>query len=133
LVLVVDDEPLVRELAAEVLERAGHRTLVAADGDEGLALFEAHGDAIALVVLDRTMPGLDGLELLQRLRALRPDILVILSSGYTEDGSSSRLRELGVDAVLRKPWSPRDLVAVAASLGITSESHSLERRTDQRF
>jgi signal transduction histidine kinase/CheY-like chemotaxis protein len=132
LVLVVDDEPLVRELAAEVLERAGLRTLVAADGDEGLALFQAHGDAIALVVLDRTMPGLDGLELLERLRMMRPDLPVILSSGYAEDGDSTRLRELGVDAVLHKPWSPRDLVETAASLGIANsagESGSLERPT----
>ncbi|MFV8754099.1 response regulator [Nannocystaceae bacterium ST9] len=118
LVLIVDDEPLVRELAAEVLERAGHRTLVAADGDEGLALFEAHRDAIVLVVLDRTMPGLDGLELLERLRTLRPDLPAILSSGYAEDGSSSRLRELGVDAVLHKPWSPRDLVETVSALGV---------------
>jgi signal transduction histidine kinase/CheY-like chemotaxis protein len=122
LVLVVDDEPLVRELAAEVLERAGFRTLVAGDGDEGLTSFQAHADAIALVVLDRTMPGLDGLELLERLRTLRPNLPVILSSGYTEERSSTRLRELGVDAVLHKPWSPRDLVAAAVELAVAKSA-----------
>jgi len=124
LVLIVDDEPVVRELAAEVLERAGHRTLTAADGDEGLACFEAHADAIVLVVLDRTMPGLDGLELLERLRSLRPDLPAILSSGYAEDGNSTRLRELGIDAILHKPWSPRDLVEAVAAL--TNEPGSNE-------
>ncbi len=114
LVLVVDDEPAIRELATEVLERAGHRVLLASDGEEGLALFRAHAETIDVVVLDRTMPGLDGLALIERIRPVRPDLPAILSSGYAEHGSTGSLRERGIDEVLHKPWSPRELVAAVA-------------------
>ncbi|MFO7564542.1 MAG: response regulator [Enhygromyxa sp.] len=116
-VLIVDDEEMVRELAGEVLARAGHKTLLARDGDDGLRVFEAHGPDIDLVVLDRTMPGLDGLELLAEIRRRRPDVPAIISSGYSDDAGSRRLQALGVDAVLQKPWAPRDLVHLVSELG----------------
>jgi signal transduction histidine kinase/ActR/RegA family two-component response regulator len=116
-VLIVDDEVMVRELAGEVLERAGHRTLLAEDGDDGLRVFEANDHHIDLVVLDRSMPGLDGLELLAEIRRRRPDLPAILSSGYADDAGSRRLKELGVDAVLHKPWAPADLIQVVHELG----------------
>jgi CheY-like chemotaxis protein len=116
-VLIVDDEEMVRELAGEVLERAGHKTLLARDGDDGLRVFEANGPDIDLVVLDRTMPGLDGLELLAEIRRRRPDVPAIISSGYSDDAGSRRLQALGVDAVLQKPWAPRDLVHLVTELG----------------
>ncbi|MCA9699484.1 MAG: response regulator, partial [Myxococcales bacterium] len=115
-VLIVDDEPMVRELAGEVLEAAGYRVLLATDGDEGLRVFRQQAALIDLLVVDRTMPGLDGLELLAEVRKQDPDVPAIISSGYAEDAGSKRLRELGVDAVLHKPWSPRDLVALVREL-----------------
>ncbi len=116
-VLIVDDEEMVRELAGEVLEHAGHRTLLARDGDDGLRVFMQNGPDIDLVVLDRTMPGLDGLELLSEIRRRRPDVPAIISSGYADDAGSRRLKALGVDAVLQKPWAPRDLVHLVTELG----------------
>jgi len=115
--LIVDDEQMVRELAGEVLERAGYRVLLAVDGDDGLRVFERHGPEIDLVILDRTMPGLDGLELLAEIRRRRPDVPAIISSGYADDAGSRRLQILGVDAVLQKPWAPRDLVHLVTELG----------------
>jgi signal transduction histidine kinase/CheY-like chemotaxis protein len=116
-ILIVDDEALVRELAGEVLERAGFRTLLAADGDDGLRVWDTHQADIDLLVLDRTMPGLDGLELLAEIRTRRPEIPAIISSGYADDAGSRRLSALGVDAVLQKPWAPRDLVQLVTELG----------------
>jgi signal transduction histidine kinase/CheY-like chemotaxis protein len=119
-VLIVDDEEMVRELAGEVLERAGHKILLARDGDDGLRVFETYGPDIDLVVLDRTMPGLDGLELLAEIRRRRPDMPAIISSGYADDAGSRTLQSLGVDAVLQKPWAPRDLVHLVKQLDTNS-------------
>ncbi|PRQ07794.1 hybrid sensor histidine kinase/response regulator [Enhygromyxa salina] len=118
-VLVVDDEQMIRELAGEVLEGAGHSVLLGHDGDDGLRLFNAHVDTIDVVVLDRTMPGLDGLELLAKIRERRPDIPVIISSGYAQDEGSRQLSALGIDAILQKPWAPRDLVHLVGELGLS--------------
>nr|WP_255216507.1 response regulator [Pseudenhygromyxa sp. WMMC2535] len=115
-VLIVDDELMVRELAGEVLEAAGHQVMLASDGDEGLRMFMANLQRVDLIVVDRSMPGLNGLELLAEIRKYGPEIPAILSTGYAEDAGSKRLRELGVDAVLHKPWSPRDLVNLVAEL-----------------
>jgi signal transduction histidine kinase len=117
-VLIVDDEQMIRELAGEVLEGAGHRVLLALDGDDGLRVFDAHAQDIDIVILDRTMPGLDGLELLAKMRQRRPDMPAIISSGYAEDEGSRQLRALGIDAVLQKPWAPRDLVHLVGELGL---------------
>ncbi|PRQ03382.1 Wide host range VirA protein [Enhygromyxa salina] len=125
-VLIVDDEQMVRELAGEVLEGAGHRVLLASDGDDGLAVFEAHEPNIDLVILDRTMPGLDGLELLAEMRRRRPDIPAIISSGYAEDDGSRRLQALGIDAVLQKPWAPRDLVQLVSELAVSAQAAQSE-------
>lgn len=115
-ILVVDDEEMICELAGEVLRAAGYNVLIARDGDHGLRVFERHAHEIDLLILDRTMPGLDGLELLSEIRAVDKHIPVILSSGYAEDASSSQLRELGVDAVLHKPWAPSGLTSMVAEL-----------------
>ena len=115
-VLIVDDEDMVRELAGEVLERAGHRVLLARDGDHGLRVFESHRDDIALLVFDRSMPGRDGIELLAEVRGQRPDLPAILSSGYADDANSPELRAAGFDAILHKPWAPNDLVSLVSEL-----------------
>ena len=80
-------------------------------------MFEANAADIDLVVLDRSMPGLDGLELLAEIRRLRPDVPAILSSGYADDAGSRQLLDLGVDAVLQKPWAPADLIQIVHELG----------------
>lgn len=92
-----------------VLERAlgrcGYRALVAADGPEGLALYEAHRDDIALVVLDLSMPRMSGEEVLARLHASDPHLKVIVLSGY----SVSNEQFAGQAEVLKKPLSVKVL------------------------
>ncbi len=81
LVLIVDDERIVCDVTEAVLTRAGLRVLCASGALEGLALFELHQKEIGVVLLDRSMPELDGLTVLGRMRALRSELPAILSSG----------------------------------------------------
>jgi CheY-like chemotaxis protein len=114
--LVVDDERVVRELMVEVLVRAGH-SVVACDRP-GAALELLAGDSFDLLVTDLAMPGLSGLELLERVRALRPGLPVIVASGAGAEHELRTAVELGATAALAKPFTHAQLRdAVAAALG----------------
>ena len=105
-VLVVEDEPPLRELAARVLTSAGYVVLQAANGPDALALLERHPEPVHLVFTDVVMPGMNGRELAARLAVLRPAIRVLYTSGYTEDAI---LRHGVLDdprRFLSKPYSP---------------------------
>ena len=116
-VLVADDEELVRKVATRVLEAAGFDILPARDGNEAVALFSQHADRIAAVVLDMTMPGMSGDEVLRHIRERRPNVLILLSSGYEPDAIVDRLGEEQGVGFLRKPWSPAELVAAMRAVG----------------
>src|ERR671928_202911 len=105
-VLVVDDEPIVREVVVRYLEREGFRTLEAGDGDEARALLERHSPS--LVVLDVMLPGTDGLSLCRWIRA-RSDLPVILLTARGEEADRIVGLELGADDYVTKPFSPREL------------------------
>src|SRR5437899_2321335 len=83
-ILVVDDEEMVRCLAKTTLEWYGYTVLAAENGEQGVELFTALADQITLVLLDMTMPVMSGEETMRRLKKIRPDVRVILSSGYNE-------------------------------------------------
>lgn len=109
-ILVIDDQLQVAHVVADILESQGHQAQVAGSGEEGLLAIEETGpDA---VVLDVVMPGLDGIEVLRRIRRTRPDLPVILLSGTVSDGQIETARALGVTDVLRKP-APLQLFADA--------------------
>lgn len=103
-VLVVDDEELVRNVSKMMLERLGYRVLTAADGAEGVHVFTEHKDEISVVLLDMTMPRMGGLEAFQALRQVRPDIQVILASGYNEQDAADRFVGQGLAGFLQKPF-----------------------------
>lgn len=109
-VLVVDDEEAVRNLALSVLERNGYRVLLAADGAEAVAVFRAHRDRIALVLLDLTMPQLSGAQALAELRALSPEVRIVLTSGYGV-GEDLMAATDASDGFLPKPYSPTQVAA----------------------
>jgi two-component system, cell cycle sensor histidine kinase and response regulator CckA len=111
-ILVVDDEELVRLFAEAALERAGYRILTAADGEEALQTYTRQGAEIDLVLLDYSMPGLTGLQVLQELKKLNPQVRAIFSSGYTVDQDSDQLLAAGGKAFLAKPYRPDDLLRV---------------------
>jgi DNA-binding response OmpR family regulator len=106
-ILVVDDEPIVRDVVARYLERDGHRIVEAADGDEARGLIEQ--EAPSLVVLDVMLPGsTDGLALCRWIRSTS-DLAVILLTARGEETDRIVGLELGADDYVTKPFSPREL------------------------
>ena len=112
-ILIVDDEPLIVTLMRKVLERAGYSVVCAADGQEGVDLFEQHKNEIAVVLLDRSLPRLSGEQVMQRLTALRPEVKVIISSG---DVSVDTTSFPGAARILHKPYTPSSLCGVIREL-----------------
>ena len=125
-VLVVDDEPIVREVVVGYLRREGYRTLEAADGDRARDLVELEDPS--LVVLDIMLPGLDGLELCRWIRS-RSKLPVILLTARGEESDRIVGLELGADDYVTKPFSPRELAArVRAVLRRTTSEPDEEAR-----
>ncbi|HXV37554.1 MAG TPA: response regulator, partial [Myxococcota bacterium] len=104
--LVVDDDPGVREMLDATLRRAGFTVLLARDGREGVDLFRRHADAIRAVVLDRTMPDIGGEDAFDEIRRIRPDARIMLISGYAEERAAWHFIDKGLDAFLHKPFEP---------------------------
>jgi DNA-binding response OmpR family regulator len=107
-VLVVDDEPIVREVVVRYLTREGYRTLEAADGNAARGVIE--GSDLDLVVLDVMLPGADGLELCRWIRG-RSELPVIMLTARGEEADRIVGLELGADDYVTKPFSPRELAA----------------------
>ena len=107
-VLVVDDEPIVRDVVVRYLEREGYATLETGDGDDARALVER--ESPDLVVLDVMLPGTDGLELCRWIRS-RSELPVIMLTARGEEADRIVGLELGADDYVTKPFSPRELAA----------------------
>jgi CheY-like chemotaxis protein len=108
---VVDDEPMVAEVAALMLQRLGLRPLQALGGEEALAAYSGRAERPVLVLLDMIMPGMGGEETFRRLKALDPDVRVLLSSGYSREGRAQELLREGCLGFLQKPYNLDDLRA----------------------
>jgi PAS domain S-box-containing protein len=113
-VLVVEDEEGVREVVRRMLERLGFQVITAEDGIAALERLQAHQGAIAAVLLDLSMPRMTGQEALHEIRRLRPDVPVVLMSGYTEQEVASKLLDSvgGATGFVQKPFLPEDLTSV---------------------
>ncbi len=108
--LIIDDEEYLQEALADFLSMVDVITLSALDGATGLELFQAHQAQIDLVLLDLTMPGLDGLEIWQRLRQISAIVPVILSSGYAKYDIQAHLGQDPHSYFLAKPYLPIELL-----------------------
>ncbi|HUP20068.1 MAG TPA: sigma-54 dependent transcriptional regulator [Gemmatimonadota bacterium] len=118
-ILVVDDEPAVRFSLREILEHAGHAVREAEDGDSALAALEAA--AAELVITDLRMPGIDGLGLLERVRARWPDTLVVLVTAQGDERTAVRALKLGAWNYLPKPFDNDEIrVTVERALEVLS-------------
>jgi two-component system cell cycle sensor histidine kinase/response regulator CckA len=108
-VLVVDDEEMVRTILIRMLDRLGHSGVPCASGEEAIRLSReaAHeGNPFDIVITDLTMPGgLGGIETTQSLRELDPDVLVVVSSGYSDDPAIARFSDYGFSASVKKPYT----------------------------
>lgn len=117
LILVVDDESAIREIAKETLLTFGYQVLTASDGTEALALFAQHNDEVQCVITDMMMPFLDGPATIRALRKLAPDLKIIATSGLKANDKIAEAAKLGVATFLPKPYTAADLLkALAAEL-----------------
>ena len=117
-VLVIDDEEVVRDVAAKMLEQAGLTVVTAADGPEAIEFFRNHADEVGCVLLDLTMPRMSGEETLRELRGIRSDVRVVLSSGYSEKEVADRFGEQIISGFIQKPYLVSKLVSsIGAALG----------------
>ena len=110
LVMIVDDEDLVTMLAQRVLTDEGYRVVTARDGFQALDLYRKLRDQIALIILDFTMPVMDGSDVFHELREINPQVPVVLSSGFAEQ---DRLREMlakGMRGFIPKPYTQQKLL-----------------------
>lgn len=110
LILVIDDETSVLEVVAEAFDLIGLQTLTASNGMKGIELFQQHCDQVNLVLLDLQMPHMDGEETLRHLREIRPDVQVLLSSGYSEVEMAKRPFYNQIAGFLQKPYDMNTLV-----------------------
>ena len=113
-ILVVDDDPEVREVLRRILESAKYRVLEASDGQEAIEVFRRDADSIDCVLLDLSMPKLDGEETFHELRKIREDARVVLSSGFTEQEMLDRFNGFGLAGVVQKPTPMPVLLAKIA-------------------
>jgi two-component system, cell cycle sensor histidine kinase and response regulator CckA len=108
-VLLVDDEEAIRTLGEAMLHLLGFTVLTAADGREAVSVYAEHREEIALVLLDLTMPRMNGEETFQKLRALDPGVRVVLSSGYARADVIARFAGMGLVGFVHKPYSLDEL------------------------
>lgn len=103
-ILIIDDEALVRNVAAEILTELGYHVSVTNDGQEGLEYYQVHQSEIDLIVLDMIMPRLSGFECFMALKKLNPDIRVIISSGYSMNNETAKVLSAGARGFVSKPF-----------------------------
>jgi PAS domain S-box-containing protein len=108
IILVVDDEDIVRRTARSALERYGYDVVLAPDGWQGVEMFARLADQVVLVLLDMTMPVMSGEATFRELRKIRPNVRVIASSGYSESEAMARFGQ-GLAGFIQKPYSPERL------------------------
>lgn len=122
LILVVDDEDHIRQLAGVGLKRAGYRVLTANSGRQALARFAEHADEIELLITDLAMPEMSGEELIVKLRRTHPDLPVLLMSGYSRSAVSESLVNLPTISFLQKPFLLSELAASVSRILPAKES-----------
>ncbi len=109
-ILIVDDQDEVIRLSREMAIRSGYSVMTAADGREAVKVFQEYADEIACVILALTMPRMDGSATFKALKQIRPDVKVILSSGYSEKEVAERFSGTGLAGFIQKPYGYRQLI-----------------------
>ena len=126
-VLVVDDEPIVLQVFSRVLSEKGLRTRTASNAEEALKLLDEGG--IACVLADKNMPGMDGIEMLRRVREAQPHCAFIVMTGYASTESAIEALRLGAVDYLQKPFDDLDVVARRIEEAIQQVRLEIERST----
>jgi two-component system NtrC family response regulator len=135
-ILVIDDEPEIRELLTEHLRTRGYRTATAGDGLAAVSLIQRSGGQFGLILTDLSLPGLDGLAVLKAARAASPSAQVVIITGYASLDSAIAAVRLGAYDYLTKPFSLGQidvlLARVEDRLALEAENRALLRRIDTR-
>jgi PAS domain S-box-containing protein len=119
-ILVIDDEPNIRELVRDMLEPLGYTVITAEDGNKGIQVFRESKDRISVVILDMIMPKTGGSEVFQALKTIKPDVKVILCSGYSHNGFTGidKLIKAGAMGFVQKPFTRQTIgQAIRKALG----------------
>jgi len=111
-ILVVDDENIISDVTQGMLEQMGYQVLIARSGQEAIEIYGKNQDHIDLVIMDMIMPGMNGGDAYNRIKAIRPDVKVILSSGYSLNGMAKDIMARGIKAFIQKPFRMEDLSQV---------------------
>ncbi len=111
-ILIVDDEPTIRDVIAKFLSFRGHHVIVASSGADGIARFKE--TAFDLVVTDLGMPGMSGWDVAREIKKLKPKALVVLMTGWSADLDSRKVKESGVDRVVHKPFQVDDVLELVS-------------------
>jgi PAS domain S-box-containing protein len=109
-ILLIDDDAAVRDIGAQMLARHGYTILTAPDGEEALRLYKDHQERIDLVVLDLNMPGMGGYKCMLALKAIRPDIKILIASGYAQRGDRQPPQEDDAYGYIAKPFQLLDFM-----------------------
>jgi len=117
-VLLVDDEDTVRDVAARLLEREGIRVLIAKDGEQAVQIYKQYSREIAVVLMDLSMPNMDGEQAFHAIRAIQPDAVIVLSSGFINTDAVERLKHKGLAGFVKKPYSRNTLLQEMKRLGV---------------
>ena len=115
-VLVVDDEPDLRDMLSSMLQDEDHRVIACSNGVEALETYRESGQSIDLVILDMVMPEMGGYEAYLEMRKINPDVKVLLSSGYAINDETQRILDAGVRGLLQKPYRKADLLDMMWSI-----------------
>jgi signal transduction histidine kinase/ActR/RegA family two-component response regulator len=108
-VLLIDDEEMIIKVAGGILHQLGYEVMVARSGREAVEIFQANKDNIDIVILDMIMPDMGGSETFDALKVIRPDIKVLLSSGYSVTGEASKILDRGCDGFIQKPFNIKQI------------------------
>ena len=108
-VLLVDDDDLIIDVGKQMIEALGFHVIVAQNGREALARLSEESVPLDLIVLDLIMPDMGGGEAFDRIKEVRPDAKVLLSSGYSINGEARQIMDKGCDGFIQKPFSLKDL------------------------
>lgn len=122
MILFVDDEASLRQVARAVLQRLNFKVITAADGAEGLVRAAEHQADLRAIIVDLHMPHQDGVNFVRALRRMLPELPVVLASGRSEDAARDELKKLGVNTMLDKPFTETQLAEVLQGIFAPTKS-----------
>lgn len=115
-ILIIDDEPLVLKITSRILEKSDHKILSSRKAKEGIEIFKANQEDIDLVILDLTMPEMDGVEVCQEIQKINPDIKVLIMSGYNEKDAMKQFKHTTISGFIQKPFQSVTIKKIISEL-----------------